>query len=98
MLNTCVCNSFWVGILQVKCCYDFAMTYCNVYSSGILQCDIAFQCLLTFWILCLQGAVGLASMIIVRFAFFDLNAYLSALELHLWEARANTLVVATVLE
>ena len=61
--------------------------------SGIPQCDIALECLLTFWIMCLQGAVGLVSMIIVRFACFDLNAYLSALELHLWEARANTLVL-----
>ena len=64
--------------------------------SGILQCDIALECLLTCWIMCLQGAVGLASTIIVGFAFFDFNAYLSALELHLWEARATQLVVATV--
>ena len=56
------------------------------YSSEILQCDIALECLLTFWIMFLEGGVGLASMIIVRFAICDLNAYLSALELDLWEA------------
>ena len=39
--------------------------------------------------MCLQGAVGLASMILVTFAIVDLNAYLSALELHLWKARAK---------
>ena len=59
------------------------------YCSGILQCDIALECLLPFWIMFLQGAVGLASMIIVSFAVCDLNAYLSALELDLWEARST---------
>ena len=61
------------------------MSYC----SEILQCDIALECLLTFWIMCLEGGVGLASMIIVMFAICDLNAYLSALELDLWEARST---------